>query len=374
MKDRNLTWRRPRVTITKSGSSTTVSSVLSPSVSEVFDVVYDTATGNRKDWHNHQYTRRLMSWHEGIITDYTTNGASGSEASGPQPWQPKSVIEKTVVDNNLYNEALSRVYDQVRGRVDLAIAIAESGQTKRLFSSLAEAVRAFRRVASSPSRARDLALAGSNAWLLGQYGIRPLLSEVYSAADNVRRLLPSLLVVEGKAYRPLVGETKTIFAGNTDPRIYELHQWKGGRFCVFVIQFSIPDNILTKLGDWTSLNPASIVWETVPYSFVVDWFLDIGSYIRNLESALLYGAAFRRGYVIQSTGVRDSVKVEFQGPNPANTRNWFYYLKGFEQYTAKTRTVLAGLPLPRQPRFEADLGWQRIVSAASLIAQALGRR
>ena len=47
---------------------------------------------------------------------------------------------------------------------------------------------------------------------------------------------------------------------------------------------------------YTSMNPASIKWELVPYSFVVDWFYDIGSYLRGCETSTIYSSVFKAGW------------------------------------------------------------------------------
>lgn len=63
--------------------------------------------------------------------------------------------------------------------------------------------------------------------------------------------------------------------------------------------------VLTNLASLLATNVASTAWELVPYSFVVDWFLPIGDYIRNLTS---FGSAIRR---VSTQSIRNQMTVVF---------------------------------------------------------------
>lgn len=39
------------------------------------------------------------------------------------------------------------------------------------------------------------------------------------------------------------------------------------------------------LGNWGLTNPASLIWEKIPFSFVVDWFINIGEVLGSLDNA-----------------------------------------------------------------------------------------
>jgi hypothetical protein len=52
-----------------------------------------------------------------------------------------------------------------------------------------------------------------------------------------------------------------------------------------VLTFEAREDLCTTLNDAGVLNPASVYWETIPFSFVVDWFVDVGGYL-NAQAAL----------------------------------------------------------------------------------------
>jgi hypothetical protein len=122
---------------------------------------------------------------------------------------------------------------------------------------------------------------------------------------------------------------------------------------------------------WTSLNPASIAWELMPYSFVVDWFYDIGGMLRRFESALLYGKQFKKGYqselyyhhsAFQRNGLQDSVLPGYQ---------FYGELTAWVRRVQFERIVFASLPTGQLPTIRADLGSSRLLSAAALLSQFL---
>jgi hypothetical protein len=122
----------------------------------------------------------------------------------------------------------------------------------------------------------------------------------------------------------------------------------------------------------------SLAWELIPYSFVVDWFVDVGSYLRNLETALLYRKFVTSGYVSELYAFEGSEV----GINKANgyaigsgksNENWarFLNVKAKIRRVQFARTKLSSYPLPRLPTFKVALGSQRLFSAAALLRQLL---
>jgi hypothetical protein len=119
------------------------------------------------------------------------------------------------------------------------------------------------------------------------------------------------------------------------------------------------------------LNPASIAWELLPYSFVADWFVDIGSFLRSVETAVIYANRFRSGYysvllVKNITGLISRSENSGSGSLAINA-------VGFANEIQFRRVVYSGFPLPTVPRFKANLGSRRLLSAAALLTQKLHR-
>jgi len=319
----------------------------------------------------------------------------------------------------VYNLALSRLNDQARGNLDLSIALAEAGTTVRMIKALKNVTSfasAFRGAFNStkrgkPRRAFDpgkgqgwndpnSGWSGSlgkksrkrrppekgfnasrfgstkdlaNGWLQWQYGWKPLMSDVFNIADEAIRItLNNIQSVSGSATKPIVVNTKT----TTNVMSFAapiLRSGTGKESCRIKVAFSVPSFDLAR---WTSLNPVSIGWELIPYSFVIDWFVDVGSYLRNLETALLYNTAFLSGYVSELYVYEGTESVDYNalkvvGVAPNQT---YYYYRGVQAKIRKVqfyRTKLTSWPLPRKPTFNVGLGSQRLFSAAALLRQLL---
>lgn len=105
-------------------------------------------------------------------------------------------------------------------------------------------------------------------------------------------------------------------------------------------------------------------------SFVLDWFVDIGGYLQLQEAALGNGLAFKRGFLTVSN--LNFYKARVYGAGKSGTNIYQVDLQGSRRVTSKSRTRLFAFPRPAYPTVQVDLGWQRILSAGALLAQALG--
>jgi hypothetical protein len=259
--------------------------------------------------------------------------------------------------NLLYNMALDKLYEQLRGGLDLGIDIAEAGQTRRMLMGFREAEALARIRGSSISR------TVANGWLEFQYGWRPLFGSLFGAANElVNKVLNTLRKFKVHASLPFWEDVTYNSNGFTVRR-----KTGGYQACTIACVFEVPGFSLDR---FSSLNPVSLAWEVIPYSFVVDWFLDIGSFLRSLETSLLYATRFKSGYVSEIYHVnqycyRDGVVHKLGYDDVCDDNRAWYHGTSFQ------RSVLSGAPSPRTPAFHAQLGWQRWISAGALVRQLL---
>jgi hypothetical protein len=262
--------------------------------------------------------------------------------------------------------ALSRLYAKLRdSKASLAVDIAQGGQTYRMISSSVDRVLTFARKLKRQPMAEL-----SKAWLEYQYGWRPALQTMYEVANHVRNNCLSR-VVKGYGHEQVpISDSYALGGGPlTVSRrgSYTLH-------CTFGCRLNIKNNTLYDLQRFTTLNPASIAWELVPYSFVVDWFYDVGNYLTDLETAVSMGHLVSNVFVTWHTvrlenHVIDDDYVGYildlgntQGRNVTKS-------SAFLENTFHHRVPLIGLPNPISPRFDAHLGASRVLSGAALLAQ-----
>ena len=279
---------------------------------------------------------------------------------------PVGVVSGNTFDSVTYNMALARLYERVRGELDLSIDMLQSRQAGSMVSSC---LRGLRNLSSTVlAMRRNPGRAASNAWLQFTYGWKPLASSIYQTAQLFQKGPPEGFVsvtttgrdTSRKAFsQNLIGDSN-LLAKTIEERSYR---------CKFSVNYSIKPSVLNNLSALTSLNPVSIVWELVPYSFVIDWVVDIGGYLRNMESALLYAPAFLRGYVTEGYLITGTSAIN--GAYSGGGSNYSASLNGSYRFSGKRRAVLGTSPTPRPPRFHVDLGANRLLSAAALLQQRL---
>lgn len=327
-------------------------------------------------------------------------------------WLP--ALDWTSTVTSVRNDALSRLTTKVRGSLDLATSLAETGQAVRMLNLVArfkagvkymarsynrEIARKLRGTAVRQNLVKDLAnwqrgiarqyprsytpvpvnkglvnrlsSLGANGWCEFTYGWNPLISDIRNVAENVVGFVRNNDIVTASSTRKLNERSSTPYSNDGITVIGGIPVNTTG---VIRVRFGVKlkpgyDDSLAK---WSSLNPVSVLYELTPYSFVLDWFLDMGSYMRNLETALLYGNYFVNGYTSTLIRVERVANVNYYNPNQGGEA------KSLVGNAARadcsfSRTLLSSYPTPYLPSFEVDLGSSQLISAAALLRQLLRR-
>jgi hypothetical protein len=280
---------------------------------------------------------------------------------------------------------LNKLADRVKGHsFDLGINIAEAHKTygtilsnlrsigKALLylkhGNVPAALRTLGSTASNPhSRDRGLitfkrlyAKDLGGRWLETQYAFLPLVSQSYEAAK-------ALTAITGpRRFRFSVGSgTKRGVMDVASTTSY-----------VNNASFTYSRRLLAELSEEVGLsrslgltNPAAIAWEVVPYSFVVDWFIPVGSY---LAAWGVIPALKGRFLTIERGAIKGGViRNGFAGWTPGS----HYELSARKESLFRIkRTVSSGLSVP-MPTFNSlprALSPKRILNAVALIHQRLG--
>ncbi len=284
------------------------------------------------------------------------------------------------------NKALDKLYDQIRGGLDLSVDLAEAGQAAsmlkksfkllnlvRSIPELGPLIHKARRAEHNGTLGRESSAALSkeiaNRWLEYQYGWKPLLSSIYGAADEaIRMVLNKIQNFRVMARLPMdippfVNERDIVLEGK------DFYNQVSVQSCEYSITMEVPSWDPAR---WSSLNPVSIAWELVPYSFVVDWFYDIGGTLRRLESALLYDKYFKSGY--RSELYYYFGAYQHQGlfkKQPGISGEFYGNLSGTIKRIIFERVVLSSMPFGHLPTIKVDLGSSQLLSAAALLSQFL---
>jgi hypothetical protein len=265
------------------------------------------------------------------------------------------------------NSLLSKLLGKVKGSdFNLAVNLSQTGQLVDMVSSnlgkLGRSILALKRgdfataarqlgASPKPSKLKPSDVAGR--WLELQYGWLPTLSDTYDAAKAFEALSAGPSKTRFST-RTVKKQVLTRVTGNGDSFRVDLDQQYG-------TSYTFEQYEELSFGRQLGLtDPLSVIWENIPYSFVVDWFVPIGTYLSNLNQIpLLKG----RWMVTTSTitkGVRyywpTGTNFPYCTVHGLNHRynGVFKYPTGQYFDERVTRAPLGSPPKPPIPDFKLD--------------------
>lgn len=123
-------------------------------------------------------------------------------------------------------------------------------------------------------RARGVAKSFASLWLEYSFGWKPMLSSIADSIDVLQHPYPSsLITASAKMHRSWTyRETSDTGGWKTKTVTTDTVRKIGAR-----VQISNPN--LFRANQLGFVNPASVAWELVPFSFVVDWFVNVGEFL-----------------------------------------------------------------------------------------------
>jgi hypothetical protein len=271
------------------------------------------------------------------------------------------------LSSNVHNEALA---DLVSGYgLQLANSVLELKQTWAMTAgNLIKGALAWRKLRRGNVRgAIDILTGGksprkffANSYLEFQYGWRPLASDIHAGLEildkGIDEIKASVRSVREEPWTPAKGSTTINISSGI--KIFAE--------CKIVVKAGSEQ--LYKLSSLGILNPASIAWEAVPFSFVVDWFLPIGDYLSAFSAPLL--CDLDHGYV--TSGYRGTAIEEYHyyqvGTGLYPWYNQSGTLKSRYEVMRMSRSVVGNL-LPSPPMIDLQLNSQRLLNALALLNQ-----
>jgi hypothetical protein len=326
--------------------------------------------GIRAKWNSYTLTHRVMS--------QVVNPPLNSYVSALPQYtlaQMKSNVGWTANDEL---RLLNKLAEQVRGHsFDLGVNVAEASKSYGTVVSNLRSVgsalwhlkhgrlgqasrvlgygRSSQGILARRLNSKDL----TGRWLETQYAFMPLISQSYEAAKALESLTKHrvLKFTATSSLRKVLDITSTTSYNTKCPMAYSKR---------LRAELSEDLSLQRSLG---LVNPAEIAWEVVPYSFVVDWFLPVGSYIAAWGVIPYLVGRF------MSTE-RGSLKrgVVVKGSNP-NSTAWVNYAANRRKETLfrtlRTPSLSLSIPRPTFNKVPRALSPRRILSAVSLIHQRL---
>lgn len=211
--------------------------------------------------------------------------------------------------NDAWNSVWNRAYEKLRGEVanvQAGVNIVEYRQARNMFATRGKefaglllllargkfvtAGRALgctfydgkppRRNRSGwalPNYARKTNISMSNLWLEWHFGVSPLISDVQEAAKVLTDPLPNVYI-KGSAQE--YAKYKTRLDDVANPGTYTEEIWDMRIRARQATGIAITNPNLALAQQLGVLNPAALLWEIVPFSFVLDWFVNVGDWLQ----------------------------------------------------------------------------------------------
>lgn len=321
---------------------------------------------------NVSYTR-VKSRYGSYTTSYTIGGTTSFTCQLTPPSETGTGFSP-VTAAEWGNEIRAKLKDQ---SVNLAQAFAERKQTAMMFADFGKRIlNAYKHLKHANARGVFQALSGGqnlnrgwkgrfsqeaqrfgDHWLAWQYGIRPLISDLQGSIREyykTRGVSPLIRTV-----RHTTGRKQD---RNRSGGLVTDHIRTGSVIChaEFFSGAAHWDQTANRLG---LTDPVMLLWEIIPYSFVIDWFLNVGDFIQasgTVSGLKRVGISVTSDYRAYSTNINT-----VHGGAPA-----------FRSYRFKLREFTSTLPgatlrISSSP-FGSVGSLDRVFSALALARQPLG--
>lgn len=173
------------------------------------------------------------------------------------------------------------------------------------------------------------------------YGMKPLMSDIFGVVDLLKKqgVKPLFIVGKGSAHQSAQCAPKTFSSGATVVTVDEQAVVR----CKLWSRIDPNHAGLRAVNQLGLLNPASLIWELVPWSFVIDWFVPIGPVLQALSAPA--GLIFVDGSISSKVVARGNyTHNDLSYPNSAVSSESLG--TGDYHYRGYSRSPIRSWPLP----------------------------
>jgi len=277
-------------------------------------------------------------------------------------------------ENDALVKSLGSIAD---AKVNIGVAYAEASRTSSLILDTARRVdrayRAFRR-GNLLEVARQLNITPKRlhkSWLEYRYGWMPLLMDVKNGAEFFaqQHIGRKARFTEGGIAKYQASqtwyETYTPFGIPPTAQVFHRFTWETATRARVWCELDNPH--LAELQQLGVTNPALIVWELIPFSFVFDWFISVGDWLQGLSA--MHGVNVRRSMM---SSLYDATYFRVY-PAVARTSGSNNYSETGVSTSLQRRQYGRGIPsfnpadLSMRTTVVTDLSFKNLVTSLALI-------
>lgn len=269
---------------------------------------------------------------------------------------------------------IEKLADTVRGHsFDASIFAGESRESLEMIASRSrsvyESLRALRKgdvsafaralgVRQHSSRRNVRTSDLNKVWLEYEYGWRPLVNDLHEAANAVFALTNRPVTKTYRSRHRVPGSVVTAAGAVPIP---------ADCFTSRVLRVKLKEDYspLSSLG---LTDPATVAWELLPYSFVADWVIPIGSYlkVRSFLSDIGPYECWQTVYRKMTVSTLKSFN-----PNVVILSDFPYFMKTVE---VERSLIVLSVPKPNVKDFHKILSWRHAVDGVSLLVNRFSSR
>jgi hypothetical protein len=298
-----------------------------------------------------RYIRTFLGSH-GVISCLNTGGALDMNPSGA-----------------MSTLAFEKLKGKIAEKAELGVFLAELSQSTRMIAKratqLSRAYRALRRGqlnvffnelgVSKRRRGTHASKDVAGLWLEYSFGWTPMIGDVYDAVSVLQSSFREIRVSASARNRYVKRrpECPVISEGTTyDRQRYEESVWTG-------VAIKVTNPNLWLANSLGLINPAVVAWELVPFSFVVDWFSTVGTFLSHGTDML--GLSQSKAYTSKLVKGWEASRYHYQ---------WAPYGTGPTKIEAVKFSRVASLPSVGISFRPVKLPhWKRAANATSLLVQ-----
>jgi hypothetical protein len=268
--------------------------------------------------------------------------------------------------------AYERLKSQISSQAQLGVGLAELAQSTSMISArvlqllrFTNQVRKFQFSSAAQTLHMSFLPKGvsrrkslGNNWLEYSFGWRPLIQDVYSAVDVLQNPILSVFP-KGRGVSKYQHLETTGSKATWQTTGYTEIRGKQDILCETGAKVEISNPNLYLANNLGLVNPSVVLWELIPFSFVVDWFTTVGAFLSSGTDFL--GLSVTGAW---NTTYTKLVRYdETRNPFWAQPINMRWSLAG----RVNRQLGLASVPITVRP-FNIP-NWRRAANAISLLLQ-----
>lgn len=264
------------------------------------------------------------------------NTFSGGSYSDYLSWQPNNGTlwslaavdaDRLRPEEHMRNEAtIKALLKASDAKTNITVFYAEARKVHNMmydrFDRLIAAFRAFKRgdtgylakvLNISPGRVH-------NTWLEYKFGWMPLIQDVVGAAEFFAQQFaverPFQFTVRGKSFHGVNGKKNVLWTdldrmGGSSGNTQTFYEYTHTRECKVKIWLEI-SNLFTSTSQQLGItNPLTAAWELLPWSFLIDYFIEIGNWLQAMTA--LNGLTVRKAMYSHNRTSKCTATERFSG-------------------------------------------------------------